>query len=239
MNGCLHVIRDGEEKLTLPGPSIIIKSDGTIWVGETPLLGVREEEKKGLAVLVKSKKYEEIPAVYYTRLGDNPNGLWVGNDEMYQSHPVNVAAWKKREAKKETEKYTITIYLSSRGWGDYSPVEWIGDVRRPVAEIVVECQRILAGGHDVDTPNQSPEEIAKKIEAEKAKFAAKIEAEKAEENKVAEKIEEAKRTGKKIEIESWVTHECKNGNDNECSFDNAVRWAMPDGKIKVTYSCCF
>ncbi len=47
------------------------------------------------------------------------------------------------------------VYLSSRGWGDYRGVEWYGDLSRPDAEIVAECQELLAKGHDVDEPNQT------------------------------------------------------------------------------------
>ena len=49
----------------------------------------------------------------------------------------------------------------------------------------------------------------------------------------------ARETGERVKIESWTTDRCHNGNDDECSFDNAVRWAMPDGTEKITYTCCF
>jgi len=55
------------------------------------------------------------------------------------------------------------IYLSARGWGDYSPVEWTGDLDRPEAEIVAECQVLLARAVDVDEPTQSDEQIGVKI----------------------------------------------------------------------------
>ncbi len=36
----------------------------------------------------------------------------------------------------------------------------------------------------------------------------------------------------------WVPAE-RNGNDDECSFDSATEWAMPDGSRKITYTCCY
>lgn len=56
-----------------------------------------------------------------------------------------------------------TIYLSSRGWGDYSSVQWTGDVTRPDSEIVAECRALLAAGHDVDNRDQTEEQLLAKI----------------------------------------------------------------------------
>ena len=56
------------------------------------------------------------------------------------------------------------IYLSGRGWGEFSPVEWIGDISRSDAEIVAECRALLLTGHDVDRPNQSYSELASDIQ---------------------------------------------------------------------------
>jgi hypothetical protein len=37
--------------------------------------------------------------------------------------------------------------------------------------------------------------------------------------------------------ESWMTEGCKN--DNECSFDHAQRYALPQGGFKTEYQCCY
>lgn len=66
---------------------------------------------------------------------------------------------------------TITVYLSSRGWGDYGALEWIGDQRRPDAEILAECKHLLATGHDVDEPAQTDEQILSKLAAARARKA--------------------------------------------------------------------
>ena len=50
----------------------------------------------------------------------------------------------------------MKIYLSSRGWGDYSPLNWTGDITRPDADILAECKDLLINGCDVDKRNNPP-----------------------------------------------------------------------------------
>lgn len=66
-------------------------------------------------------------------------------------------------------EYSITVHLSSRGWGDFSSVNWTGDRETPTAMIVAACQKLLAEGYDVDQRNQTDEAIAAKIEDAKRK----------------------------------------------------------------------
>lgn len=66
-------------------------------------------------------------------------------------------------AQQEQARRQVTIYLSSRGWGDYSPVEWTGDITRPDAELLAECRERLAQANDVDQPNQSEADLLAKI----------------------------------------------------------------------------
>ena len=59
------------------------------------------------------------------------------------------------------------IHISSCGWGDYAPVQWEGDLRRPEEEIVAECvaglKSAVQSGVDVDDPNQTVDQIAAKV----------------------------------------------------------------------------
>ena len=55
----------------------------------------------------------------------------------------------------------------------------------------------------------------------------------------AEAFARAKSSGEKQQIESWMTDRCMNHNSDECSFDRATRWAMPDGSHRTTYTCCY
>lgn len=73
---------------------------------------------------------------------------------------------KIEAAEKEESENEITIYISSRGWGDYSPLEWTGDRRLPVEKIVEEMRELINNGHDVDE-NPSDEELAKLVKKAK------------------------------------------------------------------------
>jgi hypothetical protein len=77
---------------------------------------------------------------------------------------------EEKAQKAEIEKRTVRIYLSSRGWGDYSACEWVGDITRPAAEILTECRKQLNTEYDVDQHNQSDDEIMSKIAAAREKW---------------------------------------------------------------------
>jgi len=171
MKGCLHIVRGMKKKLTLPVPSIKIKADGTIWYQGMPLLGIEDAQVKAKAVAaVKAKRYADIPDDAYTRMGDNPNGLWAGDDAAWSKHPANLRDDARAQAKAEQQAKIVRIYLSSRGWGDFSPVEWIGDITRPDADILAECRQLLINGYDVDNTNQSHTEILALITAARSKW---------------------------------------------------------------------
>ena len=73
-----------------------------------------------------------------------------------------------------------------------------------------------------------------------ARIEAEMKAEEERENaRVAECFRKAAETGERVAIRKWTTTRCMNGNDDECSFDNATEWALPDGTAKTTYTCCF
>ena len=171
MNGCLHIIKGTERKLRIPGQSVEIKTDGTIWVSGNPLLGIEDQyEKSRIVALINAKKIGQIPVEYFTRLGDNANGLWAGDDAAWEQHPAKQAEYQKAQDREAKESKMVTIYLSSRGRGDYSPVEWRGDITRPVNEILEECRKALETGFDVDNPNQSDAELMANIVAAHEKW---------------------------------------------------------------------
>jgi hypothetical protein len=166
--GCLHIVRGDECKITLPGPCVTIKTDGTIWSKGCPILGISDPTAKAkYAECARRKAWNEIPAEYYTKIGDNANGLWAGWTDDYAHHPVKIAsdeqARKVALARAARDRVWIKIHLSTRGWGDYSSVEWHGDITRPDAEIIEECQKLLKSENDVDIANQTDAEILKKI----------------------------------------------------------------------------
>lgn len=209
MRGCLRVVRGNEIKLALPGPSITVKTDGTLWMSGNPILGIDDPaEKTRIAALARAGKYDQIPVIYFTRLGDNPNGLWTGTDEEWAKHPAKaeqdrLAAIKAAEAAKQ-----VRIYLSSRGWGDYSACEWSGDITRLDAEILEECKHLLTTGHDVDQANQSDEEIMDKITKARADWEATPARKAAREAEEAADIKRKIETGYCFACETWCHGDC-------------------------------
>ena len=77
-----------------------------------------------------------------------------------------------RKAKAEIQKRTARIHLSTRGWGDYSSCEWVGDITRPDAEILAECREALETGHDVDRRDQTDVAILEAIHKARAAWQA-------------------------------------------------------------------
>lgn len=66
----------------------------------------------------------------------------------------------------------VSIHLSSRGWGDYSPCECTADLRKSDAEILSECKKTLMNGHDVDKRDQTDKEILALIQSARKKLEA-------------------------------------------------------------------
>jgi hypothetical protein len=167
----IKIARNNELKLTIPADQITIKADGTLWKGATPLLGVEDPaEKKQIGDLVRAGKFSEIPAKYFTRMGDNENGLWAGTDEEWEKHPGCLQAKKDFEAMTKRDAKRVTIILSTRGWGDYSPLKVEIDISRPDCEIIADCRKALEEGHDVDHCDQSDEEILEKVNKARQKL---------------------------------------------------------------------
>jgi len=87
------------------------------------------------------------------------------------------------------------------------------------------------------TPEEEAQILSECISAETARNNKDQDIEKAEIDRVAEIVETAIATGTRQVVSSWITEDCMNGG-HECSFDQATRWAMPDGTTKITYTCC-
>jgi len=121
---------------------------------------------------------------------------------------------RERAEKAEIEKRTVRIYLSSRGWGDYSACEWIGDITRPDAEILTECRSALENGHDVDQRNQSDDEILSKITSARAKWAGKEQREKEFAEDEEKDIQNKIRNGYCFACESYCHGDCGHYSNN-------------------------
>lgn len=234
MEGIIRIVRGEDIKFTLPAAHAQIKPNGTIWYHGLPILGITDPETKAkVAADIKAKRFDRIPADAWVRLGYNDNGVWAGDDSAWTDHPAKLAQDEQQAAQKEQERKQVTIYLSSRCWGDYSPAEWTGDITRPDAEILVECKTELAG-HDVDQPGQTDGQILAKITTARAKWAGRpareAAMEAAEDADIKNKIE----SGYCFSCESWCHGDCGNySNDPVTAFRRNLKDAQREANYGI------
>jgi len=88
----------------------------------------------------------------------------------------------------ETVERLVKFYLSSRGWGDFCPVEITVDYEIDPQDYLAQAREVINSSHDVDFPNQTDEELLEKLKkavelktgkdaakkAEKAAYDAKV-----------------------------------------------------------------
>lgn len=234
----IFITRDGEVKLRFRRREVSERADGTLWCGGVPILGITDPTQKAAAVTaIKKKQFDTIPAEAYVRFGENSNGLWAGTAKDWETHPAKIERDKKKAEHVAKDKQIVSVELSSRGWGDYSPVVWRGDIMRPDAEILSECRAALTRGHDVDFANQSDADILAKISSARTKLQNKADAEQAEKDRMNALLAKAKETGEKQVVKTWMTSRCM-GKASDCSFDSATEYATPDGEIRIEYRHC-
>lgn len=214
--------KSGEVKLRVP--KCTIRPDGSIWrLNEMPILITshlpnHEELKRRYTDALRNKRWSDIAPEHYAHLG------WCGEcivetQDEYTLRLRRKYSSEKNGCKNVHESKQICVYLSSRGWGDYSPVEWRGDATRPTSEIVKECQGLLASQHDVDNANQTDAELAGKIDAAK-------EAEAKKQKESAEAARAAEET--KVPQSAINAYIACNGDpeDLEDDIDNPAYWLV-------------
>ena len=76
-------------------------------------------------------------------------------------------------AAREKDENTIDVYLSSRGWGDYSPVAPSLDLRLTDEVLISLCRAELIAEYDVDTPNLTDAEIINRLAQARHKLQAR------------------------------------------------------------------
>lgn len=149
------------------------RADGTLWYRNIqPLINGQLASDADLKH-IKAGKYDLVSASCLLKLGVRLDGSEVITLAEYDRRYAPIAKAKEQAAKVKALR-TLTVHLSTCGWGDFSSVEWSGDVDTPVEQIVAECQKMLQGGHDVDFANQTDAEIVAKIEEAKAQRVAKL-----------------------------------------------------------------
>jgi len=126
-----------------------LKKIGNLWttgdgkVGIRPYKKLTKKQENEIIIYIKQNKLDIIKQI---------------NDEEQESEA-------RQKAEEEAAKYIISVYLSSRGWGDYSPVTVDIDTRKPEAEWIAEARHALDREHDVDEKNMTDDDILSKINA--------------------------------------------------------------------------
>lgn len=227
----LRVIRNGEVKLTLPAHMCAIKTDGTVWCGNNPILGISDPAAKAQAAKdVTARRFDRIPADAWCRMGDNANGVTLMDDEMWASSTLKAEADAEATRKRELEARTVRVYISSRGWGDYSPVEWVGDITRPDSEIIRECYDRLAMAEDVDNMAIMPEEMISKIHAAREKWAGREVREAEYQADIQRKID----SGFCFACETWCEGDCGHySNDPWIKYRRDLRQATAEANYGI------
>lgn len=136
------------------------------------------------------------------------------------------------DLKREIEARTVSITLTTCGWGDYGVCKWSGDIMRDDAEILAECRAAIKSAHDPDT-EPTDAEILKMIADARAKWQGKADKRAESEMHEADCLRRAAESGARVAIRTYSC-ECQDPNE-ECSGDIATVWAMPDGTITTTY----
>jgi hypothetical protein len=224
------VIRNQEVKLTLPAHLVKTKSDGTLWgPNNSPLIVCPDNmDREELRSLAKNKKFDQIPRDCFLKMGENDQGTLVLTDKEWADHPIKkqIDIEAERQAAIEADKKAkeVTIFLSSRGWGDYSSVDWTGDITRPDDEILSECKGKLQSAIDVDHQNQTDTEILEKIEAARSKWLDRPR----REQEAAESLQRLVDTGYCFYCESWCHGDCGHYSNDPATrhrreFKEAVR----------------
>jgi len=131
------------------------------------------------------------------------------------------------EQKKEKERNTIGVTLSTRGWGDYDSVAITIDRRDNADTWLIAAKAAFVGKTDVDEPNQSDDDLIAKINVAVSAFDRNRETAESEEMRVAELKKRASATGDKQLLKSYID-DCTDDGE-ECSTDIVYVYAMPDG----------
>lgn len=114
---------------------------------------------------LKKEDYERLKNAGATHFWNLQIPLFPEEVEKYISAQKELYAHNKfLEAYNKRNK--ITILLSTRGWGDFSPVEWTGYIDTPANDVLEQCRKLLDSAFDADR-NPSDDEVLEMFEKAK------------------------------------------------------------------------
>lgn len=133
------------------------------------------------------------------------------------------------------------VQMKSDGDGGSYPIFSIKNIEIKFPKIVgwASAPRTTVGVNSVCVAYITKAEFDAIQEGLALKAKKDMEAKQAEQDRIAAIFAKARETGQRQVMDSWVTDRCMNRNEDDCSFDTAYQWAMPDGTTRVTYTCCY
>jgi len=159
-------------------PQVTERSDGTLWAANNtiPIIVTRHlddaESIKATYQKAGKKVGEIVDPAHQARLGiggqNSEKAFRVELDRDYSERMSKQWA-ADAKAQKEHESNQVRIFISTRGWGDFSSLDWTGDRRTPTEQILSEMRSKIENGCDVDTNPTDQELLAliKKAKGEK------------------------------------------------------------------------
>jgi hypothetical protein len=110
--GNLKIVRDNTVLRILPGSEITVKQNGTLWYKGNPILGITDpQEKVKASKAAKEKQWRNIPDESYVRLGNNKNGIWAGDEDLWNNSEIKLIVEKKIKDKLAEDKKIVTLIL--------------------------------------------------------------------------------------------------------------------------------
>jgi len=181
--------------------------------------GARGVSRSKLRDRITGKSVDCLTGTFAGPNGQNePFGIALTPD-LLKWHDENMSAWEAEQKASRAAELKIW-YANRHTWNhDY----WIVDSRLSDDEIIAGLPESVL---DAATEKGFREELAEARQKHAAKDAAKTN----RDTKLQASREEAKRTGKPVEIASFMA-EC-DGSVDGCSTDYVVRSVWPDGSIR-------
>lgn len=142
------------------------------------------------------------------------------------------------EVNAERREHSVSIYLGSYAGGDFNAT-WIGDNRTPIEQIISEATarltRLTEGeGMDAAWCARTAREAVERWTHDRAEADQARQAEQVRRDTI---FAAARSTGQPQELRRWMD-DC-DGSRVDCSFDNLVEYAQPNGTMRTTRTHCY
>lgn len=198
----------------------MVKNDREFFEAEIPSLfdGAQRVSRSTMKDRMTGKTQDCLTGTYERNGKNEPFGIAL-TPELLGWYKANISAWNAEQAANRAAELKIW-YANRHTWDhDY----WMVDSRLSDDEIIAGLPESVL---DAATEEGFRESLAEARQKKAAKDTAKAN----RESKLQAAREEAKRTGKPVELDSFMA-DC-DGSVADCSIDYVVRSVWPDGTIR-------